>query len=408
MNNSMPELLSPAGSWSALRSAADAGCDAVYFGLGNFNMRAWASNFDILELDKVMSFLRDKGLKGYLTLNVLFHQEELGKLEKALDAAKDSGVDAVIAWDMAALALARERSLPVHLSTQASVSNFESFKFYASFGVKRIVLARECSLKDIKRIKKLSEGEEDLDCEIECFVHGAMCSSLSGRCYLSQEVFGKSANRGECVQPCRRKYKVTDIDGECEFLLGEDYVLSAKDLCAISFLDELIDSGIDAFKIEGRMRSPEYVGVVTEVYRKAMDSCLKGDFTPRKKESFFEKLKSSAFSRGFSEGFYRGRCGDMGEGDLAAYQKVFLGEVRKFYKKISVAEVEVMNEEVAPGNKILIYGKNTPASFAVVESIEKEHKALKKARRGEKVGIKLPFSAHKNDKVFLWREKKDE
>lgn len=397
------ELVAPAGSWSAAKSAVQAGCDSVYFGLKDMNMRAWASNFDLLELRKLMKFLHDNQVRGYLTLNVPAYNNELSKVRKILFTARTQGVDAVILWDMGVLALAKEASIPIHLSTQAGVSNFQSFKFFSSLDVSRIVLARECSLRDIEDIKAKSL-KEGLCTGVECFVHGAMCSSISGRCYLSHEVFQKSANRGECIQPCRRKYRITDLEEECEYILGEDHVLSAKDLCAINFLDRIIESGADALKIEGRMRSPEYVKIVTETYREAIDSYYEGALTPKMKKVLFNKLEKGAFSRGFSGGFYKDRPNDTGGRTKTGYKKVFLGEVRKFYSKIKVAEIKIMNGSLDVGIKVLIYGKKTPASFAIVESIEKEHESLKRAEKGEKVGIKISFTVRKNDKVFLWKE----
>ncbi len=403
MKKKRVELVAPAGNWSAAKSAVRAGCDSVYFGLKDMNMRAWASNFDRLEVRKLMAFLHNNEVKGYLTLNVPAYDNELSKVSKILSTAGSAGVDAVILWDMGILDLAKKSSLPIHLSTQAGVSNFRSFKFYSSLGVSRIVLARECSLRDIENIKTKS-ASADLSTGVECFVHGAMCSSISGRCYLSHEVFQKSANRGECIQPCRRKYRITDLEEECEYILGEDYVLSAKDLCTINFLDRIIESGADALKIEGRMRSPEYVRIVTETYREAIDSYYEGSLTEKKKKDLFGKIEKGAFSRGFSGGFYKGRPNDTGGRTKTGYEKVFLGEVKKFYGKIKVAEIKIMNGSVKAGDTVLVYGKKTPASFAIAESIEKEHESLKRASKGDKVGIKIPFNVRKNDKVFLWKE----
>jgi putative protease len=246
----VPELISPAGDWPSLRSAIDSGADAVYFGVKELNMRRSADNFDQLEIAKVMSLLHKSGKKGYLTLNTIVYDKEINKIRKILRRAKDSGVDAVIAWDMGVLEIARESGIPVHLSTQASVSNYLSVKSFSALGVKRIVLARECSLEVIKdiaaRIKK-----QALDCQLETFIHGAMCLSLSGRCLLSQHFFKKSANRGECLQPCRREYLIKDAARGDEYIIGSDYVLSAKDLCTIDFLDKLIEAGVMLSRSKG-------------------------------------------------------------------------------------------------------------------------------------------------------------
>ena len=293
MNNEnikKPELVSPAGNWSALYSAIESGADSIYFGVKGINMRNSASNFDILELKKVIKILHNKNKKAYLALNVIVYDKEVDKIKSILEEAKKYEVDAVILWDMGVFHLAKKLGLKIHLSTQASVSNFLSLKEYNSQGVKRIVLARECELRDIKQIISQCKSE-NVNCEVEAFIHGAMCISISGRCLLSEHTFLKSANRGECIQPCRREFIIMDKDKESQYILGEDYVLSPKDLCSIEFIDKLIQSGISAFKIEGRNRSQEYTKVVTSVYRKAIDSCFNGNFNEELKQDLKQQLK---------------------------------------------------------------------------------------------------------------------
>lgn len=379
----------------------------MYFGVKRFNMRALASNFDTLEIKKLTDFLHGRGRKAYLTLNATLYDKELERARRVLQEAARSGIDAVILSDMGVFHIARECGLKVHLSTQLSVSNFGSFSHYARLGAERIVMARECSLDDIAHVKRRA-AEEGLDCRVECFAHGAICSSVSGRCYLSLEVFGRSANRGECLQPCRREYRITDTDGECQFTLGSDYVLSAKDLCTIPVLSRVISAGVDALKIEGRMRSPEYVFKVTSVYRRAIDLHYEGALDEKVKKELFEELGSSSFTRGLSTGFFKGSPQDLGAVVETRYKKMFLGQVRKFYKKISVAEIEIMSGGLKLGDTILIYGKNTPASYSRVESMEIEKRSVKRAARGEAIGVKLPFAAKSGDKVFLWKERSDE
>jgi len=395
-----PELMAPSGDWSSLHSAIESGADSVYFGVKDMNMRYGASNFDLLEIKKVMAFLHENKKRGYLTLNVLVYNNELARVRKILEAAKEAEVDAIILWDMAVFSIARELGLKVHLSTQASVSNIEALRHYASLGVERVVLARECDLPSIKDIIR-NLREEKIACSIETFIHGAMCVSISGRCFLSNHSFGKSANRGECLQPCRREYLIKDKESECEYLLGEDYLLSAKDLCSLTFLDKLIEAGIDSFKIEGRIRSSEYVRVVTAVYRQAIDSFFAGTLSESLKARLLKKLKS-VFNRDFSSGFYFGTPDDIGGIVEREYEKVYLGEVTKYFKKIGVARIEVKNGRIKTGDQILIAGKRTPANFARVGEMEMEHKAVVSAKKGEAVGIKLPFRAFPNDKVFLW------
>ncbi len=401
----VPELVAPAGGWASLHSAIDAGADAVYFGLKELNMRLSADNFEKLEIKKVMLLLHQNGKRGYFTLNTIAYDGEIAKIKKILKTAKDSGVDAVIAWDMAIIQLAREVGIPVHLSTQASVANFPAVKFFSGLGIKRIVLARECSLADIKEITAKIK-KENLDCRIEAFIHGAVCVSISGRCLFSQHFFNKSANRGECFQPCRREFLIKDVERGREYILGKDYVLSAKDLCVIDFIDRLVEAGISAFKIEGRMRSPEYTQVVTSVYRQALDAFSKGELTASLKKSLRKKLET-VFNRGFETGFYLGRPQDIGSPrGLQGKEKVYLGEVTNFYNRISVAEVLLNNAGVKLGEEILIFGKTTAAFSTKISELQIDHQAVKSAQKGDLVGIKLSSPVKPKDKVFLWRKRK--
>lgn len=402
----IPELISPAGDWPSLQSAIDSGADAVYFGLKQLNMRAGADNFDSLEIKKIISLLHKNAKKGYLTLNSLVYDNELAKLEKILRLAKENKVDAIIAWDMAVLELANKLNIPVHLSTQASVSNFLSLKFLYDLGVKRIVLARECSLSDIRGIiAKINKFK--IDCQIETFIHGAMCLSISGRCLLSQHLFNKSANRGECLQPCRREYLIKDMDAGNEYLLGKNYVLSANDLCAIDIIDELIKSGVSAFKIEGRMRSAEYVGIVTSVYRQAIDAFFKAKLNARLKKSLRKRLKA-VFNRDFGTGFYLAPAKDTGSPSGSGdYEKVFIGEVTNFYKHINVAEVLLNSGKVCVGDEILIFGKKTAVFVTKIHELQIKHQSVKSAIKGQSVGIKIGSQVKLKDKVFLWQKKKE-
>jgi len=403
---SSPELVSPAGDWPSLHSAISAGADAVYFGIKELNMRMAADNFDRLEMGKVVSLLQKNKKKAYLALNTIFYDNDMNKVRRILRQAKAYGVDAVIAWDMGIIQLARELDIPVHLSTQASVSNFFSVKLFSGLGIKRIVLARECPLKDIKdivdKIKK-----HGLNCEIEVFVHGAMCVSISGRCLLSQHFFSKSANRGECSQPCRSEFLIKDMERNEEYVLGNGYVLSAKDLCTIDLIGQLIEAGISAFKIEGRMRSPEYVKIVTSVYRQAIGAFFKNKLNAALRNSLREKLKT-VFNRGFETGFYLGKPDDLGSpGGIHGHEKVFLGNVTNFYSRIGVAEVLLKNARIREGDEILIFGKSTAAFFSKISELQIEHQAVKNASKGDLVGIKLAAPVKPKDKVFLWRKRLD-
>ncbi len=394
------ELASPAGDWCSLHSAIASGADSVYFGVKGLNMRANAQNFDILELNRVMELLHKNKKKGYLALNTIIYNNELGKASGILKRAKTAKVDAIILWDTAVLSMAKKAGLNIHVSTQAGVSNFESFKFYARLGAKRIVLARECSLKDIRDIAKKAK-QEKLGCGIECFVHGAMCVSISGRCFLSHHAFGKSANRGECLQPCRRMFSIEDIDRESCYTIGSDYILSPNDLCTISFLDKLIKSGPAALKIEGRNRPAEYVRETTLCYREAIDAYYKNSLTTALKKSLLKKLKGT-YNRGFEQGFYLGKPGKLGGSVQKNYEKTYIGEVKKFYKKISVAEVLIRKGPLKIGDTILVTGKNIPATRSVVKEMEKDHKPIEVAEKGARVGIKLAERAYPNNKVYLF------
>lgn len=399
-----PELSAPAGDWASLRSAIESGADAVYFGVKGFNMRGRARNFCVNELPKITGLLHKAEKRAYLALNTIVFNSELKKARVILQKAKDSSVDGVILWDMGLLQEAKAVGIPVHLSTQSSVSNFSALKFYSEQGVKRIVLARECGLKDIKDIIRTIDKEK-IDCDIEVFVHGAMCVSISGRCFLSQISFSESANRGLCLQPCRREYLITDIEEpEHQYKVGKDYILSPKDLCVIEYIDELIKAGISAFKIEGRNRSPEYVGVVVSTYREAIDAFFECKYDDKLKKALKDRLKI-VYNRGFSNGFFFSAPEDIGAKDSASrYKKSFLGEVRKYFKRIGVAEVLVRNNSLREGQLLLIYGQKSPARMFKVSEIEVSHKKVQSVSKGVSAGIKVPFEVNSKDKVFLLQE----
>lgn len=405
ISTKLPELVAPGGDWPSIRAAVAAGADSVYFGVKTLNMRHEASNFDLLEIKKVMAFLHEHGRKGYLTVNTVILEGEREQLKKIFKTAATAKVDAVILWDAAALSMAKEFKLPVHLSTQASVANVEAVKFYAKLGVKRIVLARECTLKDIAHIAKEIKKRK-INCGLEVFIHGAMCVSISGRCFLSELSFDKSANRGECLQPCRREFSIKDVENEVEYVLGKDYVLSPKDLCTIDFIDQLITSGVAAFKIEGRMRSPEYIRVVVGAYRKAMDAFAKGKLIAKFKGELKEELVK-VYNRGFSSGFYFGPPGtkDMSKGLGHSHEKIYLGEVKKFYKNLMVADIRIQNGILKKGDTLLFIGRATPALEAQAGEMQSNHQFVDEAPKGTAVGVKLPFLVRPKDKVFLWKEK---
>ncbi|MCF7893642.1 MAG: U32 family peptidase [Candidatus Omnitrophica bacterium] len=398
------ELVCGAGGWPSLKAAIEAGADSIYFGLKKFNMRDNASNFDILELKKVVNFCHKYNKKAYLTLNSLIYDDEVLELEKILKEAKKAKLDAVILWDPAAFQIANQLGLRVHLSTQASVANFPSLKKYAGDGAKRVVLARECRLWQIKEIAEKIKKEK-VDCKLEAFVHGAMCVSISGRCLLSELSFSKPANRGQCLQICRREFKIVDTQDNNEYILGSDYILSPKDLCTIDFIDQLILSGLDAFKIEGRKRSAEYVLVVASVYRKAIDAFYQNKLDEKYKKALAKELKK-VYNRGFSSGFYFGKPDKWKSKELKnQYQKIYLGKVIKFYKKIRVAEIQVTNGFLNQGQTLLFIGKTTGAKFSKINQIQINHQFVDKVSSGQRCGVKLDFVVKPKDKIFIWSKK---
>jgi len=408
MNTSKPILLSPVGSWEMLSSAINAGANAVYLGIKGLNMRdSGAKNFSISDLKKITTICHEKNVKVYLTLNTIIYENETKKVEKILLACKKVSIDAIIAWDFSVISLCKKYKLPIYLSTQASVSNFQAIKQYYELGVMRFVLARECTLSQVKEITKKAK-KLNKDIQIEVFIHGAMCVSVSGRCFLSQFLYGDktSANRGKCIQPCRRSYIIKDPETEKELEVHNNYILSPKDLCTLPFIDKLIVSGVDIFKIEGRGRSPEYVSVVTSCYRQAIDAYYNHKLTPTLKEELVEKLKT-VYNKGFSSGFYLGKPIDEWAGTygtLATKKKKYIAKILNIYKKINVAEIKLENGPLKVGDTILFIGKNTGVVEQKVTSMQKDAShPLKVANKGDIVAIKLEKMVEKQDLIYLFK-----
>ncbi len=393
------ELLSPAGDFASLRAAVENGADAVYFGVKQLNMRAAAKNFSLGNIKKVVDYCHNNKIKAYLTLNTIIYDNEIKTAEKILKKAKEAKVDAIIAWDIAVLQLCKKLKLNMHLSTQANVTNSQEIKFYKKIGVKRINLARELNLEQIKKIKK--QG-----IEIEVFVHGALCVSISGRCHISQSLYGKSANRGECLQPCRREYFIRDKETGFELELENSYILSPKDLCTLPFLEKIIKANVSALKIEGRNRSPEYVAITTKAYREAIDAYYNKKFSKTLANRLLKDLKT-VYNRGFSENFYL-KVPDKKSytdkyGSKATKKKEYLGYVKNFYKKISVAEIKIESGSVKVGDDLLIIGNKTGVKKEKIESIEINHKKVKEAGKGQRIAIKVNSTVRENDKVYLFK-----
>ena len=387
------ELLAPAGNFPMLITAINAGADAVYFGLKEFSMRASAKNFTINDLDKIKKIC-GKNIKKYLTLNTIIYDNEIKKIEKILKKIKGK-VDAIICWDLAIINLCKKYKIPFHISTQASVSNIGSAKFYKKLGAKRIVLARELNLKQIKEVSRVIG--------VECFCHGAMCVAVSGRCFTSQFLFNKSANRGKCLHPCRRSYIVKDKQEGYELEVQNDKILSAKDLCTLQFIEKMKKAGITTFKIEGRNRDPRYVDTVVRIYKKALEKKLS---EKEIKESIKELKK--IYNKGFSSGFYLGlpTSDDFAKTEHSASteKKHFIGKVTHYFTKLKVAKIKLVSE-LKIRDEIIIIGKTTGLKKSKIKHIEIKHKSVQKAKKGDEIGIKIP-RVRKNDEVYILIENK--
>ncbi len=407
MNKTKPELLVGIADFTCAIAAVKNGADAVYFGVKGYNMRDLGTNFTEKELAKLMKYLHENKVKGYLALNTIIFEEELKKVEKIILAAKKASVDAVILSDMGVLAVAKKHKMKIFLSTQASVSNSLALKEFATLGVSRIILARELNLKQIKAVKR---GAMKSKVEVECFIHGAMCISVSGRCFLSHDLFGRSANRGECLQPCRRAFF---LDGTApnyekkEVYLDGDTILSAKDMKTIDFLDKVIDTGVDSLKIEGRTKPSDYVAGVTKCYREAIDAVSDGTFSKEKVAHWNRELEK-VYNREFSEGFFNkipdGNDLARGQGSFQKQKRVQVGIVVNYYAKVQVAEIKVI-DDIKLGDKLVIEGITTFIE-QTLDSMQVHHKNVSSAKKGDLVGIKTSERVRINDKVFALRERK--
>lgn len=393
----MCELLAPVRDMTSFTAAVDAGADAVYFGLGSLNMRVNSKGIEPEELAEIVQIAHQNNVKVFVTLNTIVYDTELTELQKLLDTIKAAGADAVICSDPAVIQQAKQRNIPIHISTQANISNIEAVKFYADLGAERVVLARELNLKQIKAIKEQSP------IEIETFIHGAMCISVSGRCYMSEHLFGASANRGDCYQPCRREYVIKDVDEGKEMEIGCGYVMSPKDLCALPILDKIIESGVDCLKIEGRSRSPEYIKTVTSVYRQAIDAIKAGKFDNAMRSHLMGDLKK-VYNRGFSTGFYLGRPAGKDyskkEGSVATEKKVAIGKILNYYPNIKVAYAAIQASPLSVGDKVQIHGPTTGVLEFTIEKLRDteqiEHKTITKG----KATFPVPKRVRTNDKLF--------
>ena len=393
------EIMAPAGNFECLHAAIQGGADSVYFGVEKLNMRSHsANNFRMTDLKEIVRICSEHGVKTYLTLNITLYNDDLEDMKKTLEAAKEAGITAVIASDMAAIIYARQLGVEVHISTQLSISNAEALRFYAQYA-DVIVLARELNLRQVKEIKEIIDrdnicGPSGRPVEIEMFAHGALCMAISGKCYLSLHEYGASANRGSCFQLCRRAYDVRDRETGMELTVDNKYIMSPKDLCTIEFMDKIIDAGVTVFKIEGRARSAEYVKRVASCYRRAADAVCAGTYTPELGASFKKEL-TEVFNRGFWDGYYQGaRLGEWCDvyGSTAKRKKVYCGKVTNWFGKLGVAEVLVESTTLKVGDKILIIGPTSGCIEYTVPEIRVDLKPVSEAVKGTYCSIPLDWS----------------
>ena len=401
------EIMAPVGSRESLAAAIQAGANSVYFGIGKLTMRSHSANhFTIDDLNEIAETCKAHGIQTYLTVNTVIYGEDITTMHEIIDAAKAANITAVIASDVAVMMYCRQVGVEVHLSTQLNISNIDALKFYAQFA-DVAVLARELNMDQVKEIheqilKQNICGPKGEPIRIEMFCHGAFCMAISGKCYMSLHDANRSANRGECVQICRRSYTVTDNETGNQLEIDNKYIMSPKDLKSVRFIDKMMDAGVRVFKIEGRARGPEYVHTVVSCYKEAIESVLDGTFTEEKKDKWDERL-STVFNRGFWDGYYQGQ--KMGEwtkeyGNKATEKKVLIGKVMKYFSRLGVAEIAVEANTFAKGDKLLITGNTTGAMFLNADEIRYDLKPVEVAEQGWRVSIPVPDKVRPNDKLF--------
>lgn len=389
------EIMAPVGSRESLQAALQAGADSIYFGIEKLNMRAHsASTFTIDDLREIAATCGERGVKTYLTVNTIIYDDDIELMHQIIDAAKEAGISAVIASDVAVMTYCRKVGQEVHLSTQLNISNIEALKFYSQFA-DVVVLARELKMEQVAKIHEQAEqmnicGPSGKKIRIEMFCHGALCMAISGKCYLSLDNAARSANRGECMQLCRRSYIVTDKETGTELEIDNKYIMSPKDLKTVRFIDRMMRAGVRVFKIEGRARGPEYVYTVVKCYKEAIQSVLDGTFTEEKKDEWDERL-ATVFNRGFWDGYYQGqRLGEWNKnyGSNATERKVYVGKGVKYFSKLGVAEFSCEACEFSVGDKMLITGPTTGVMYVTVEEIHDDTHAVQTAQKGTRVSLR--------------------
>ncbi len=406
-NISNYEIMAPVGSYESLSAAIQAGAGSVYFGVGKLNMRSHSANhFDLSDLRQIAETCNAHNIKTYLTVNTIIYEADLPTMREILDAAHEAGISAIIASDVAVMTYCRQIGLEVHLSTQLNITNTEALKFYAQFADVS-VLARELNMEQVQQIheeilRTPILGPKSEPVRIEMFCHGALCMAVSGKCYMSLHAQNRSANRGECVQICRRSYLLTDRETGNEIEVDNKYLMSPKDLKTIRFVDRMMKAGVRVFKIEGRARGPEYVYTVVKCYREAIQSVLDGTFTEEKKDAWDKQL-ATVFNRGFWDGYYQGQTiGEWNDhyGSRATERKVLVGKVTKYFARIGVAEVAVEANTFSVGDKLLITGNTTGAMYLEANEIRYDLHPVDKALQGQRISIAVPGKVRPNDKFF--------
>lgn len=401
------ELLSPCGSWESLTAAIQSGCDSVYFGIEQLNMRARSSiNFSLEDLKKISAIAKENKIKTYITLNTIVYDHDLSLMRSIIDEAKKNKIDAIIASDHAVMDYAKKIKMPIHISTQANITNIKSVEFYSQFA-DVVVLARELTLEQVEKIvkeikRRKIKGPRGELIKVEIFAHGALCMAVSGKCYLSLHSDFASANRGACIQNCRRNYIVTDKDSGTEFEISNEYIMSAKDLCTIDFLDKIIVSGVSVLKIEGRGRSEDYVHTVTRCYREAIDSVAEGTYT-KEKISNWKKELETVFNRGFWNGYYLGK--KMGEwndeyGSKAMKKKIYVAKGIKYFDSIGVGAFKMEAQSLNVGDEILISGPTTGVQKEIVQELRVNDKRKEQVKKGDLFSMPIKSKIRSSDKLY--------
>ena len=401
------EIMAPVGSRESLAAAIQAGADSIYFGIEKLNMRAHsASTFTIDDLKEMARTCREHGIKSYLTVNTIIYGEDIPLMHEIIDAAHEAGISAVIASDVAVMTYCRKVGQEVHLSTQLNISNIEALRFYAQVA-DVVVLARELKLEQVADIyRQVCDehicGPSGQLIRIEMFCHGALCMAISGKCYMSLDAANRSANRGECIQVCRRSYTVTDNETGYQLEIDNKYIMSPKDLKTVRFIDKMMNAGVRVFKIEGRARGPEYVYTVVKCYKEAIQAVLDGDFTEARKDEWDQRLMT-VFNRGFWDGYYQGQT--MGEwnknyGSNATERKVYVGKGTKYYSKLGVAEFTVEATTFKVGDRLLITGPTTGVMYVTADEIHDDDGPVEVAQQGTRVSIAVTGKVRPSDKLF--------